>query len=224
MMPILKQAEQFAYRVAGPPAYRNDRVNPEGMESQGRPDVVAPLREPEQPELPAPGMHFYDRDPMPLYRGVSIPVDSLPEHLQSQLMGGGGLYDLPAGELHGQFGSDLLDHLQSRNFQSYPTVGYGGGTHWSTSKSIATSFAYNPKPTSWQKINQTKFVPVVMRAQWDGRGEDPTRDDGAQGFPEESEITMLPGTQLHVDQMHLIHPDTGAHHDITPEGGKHVYA
>jgi len=77
---------------------------------------------------------------------------------------------------------------------SYLTQGYfntaGLGRHWTIDEEIAKNYSYNGR--GW---------PVVVVADWDGRGEDRDTSFGGgqsvgQTWEHEQEVTLLPGTEL----------------------------
>ena len=67
----------------------------------------------------------------------------------------------------------------------------GLGTHWSTRAAIAERFALDSSSNGGG-------TPVMMTVDWDGSGEDLDRTNTGGEWTDEAEVTILPGTNLHV--------------------------
>ena len=61
------------------------------------------------------------------------------------------------------------------------------------------------------------YLPVKVRAQWKGLGEDPYRSNTAGHWPEEHEITMTKGAPMDIDSVQIRHPHTGEWHEVLDE-------
>ena len=108
--------------------------------------------------------------PGTLYRGLAAPFS---EAQMEDVM-----------EAYGKesFVGRVLGYLSKGFFT--PNREWGLGKHWTTNINVAKSFSQNGFGT-----------PVVLVAEWDGRGEDPYNAPG-NNFGGEDEVTLLPGTEL----------------------------
>ena len=55
---------------------------------------------------------------------------------------------------------------------------------------------------------------MVVSGDWTGRGEDPDRPHGANGYPSEHEITLAPGGQVAINRVQFQAPHTGEWHEV----------
>ena len=115
----------------------------------------------------------------------------------------------PSGYGNTSLGEHILDFLD-RNPHSYDDrqTPYGIGPHWSTNLSAAREFAGRPSP------RDSRRLPTIVRARWKGLGEDPGRTHTMGEFPDEKEITMLPGAPMHIDSVQIMHPQTKKWHEV----------
>jgi len=157
-----------------------------------------------------------DRDvaPISLYRGVKIPLDhpataeirravngqnlegaygDIGQSLRPPLPGMPGYHQVGGSKLHPhEVGQLILDHLHNYTKQ------HDLGRHWSIDPDTAESFAH---------AGHQSYLPIWMRAHWTGAGEDTDRT-GTYGDWDESEITMVPGAKLHLQELHYQDPAT----------------
>lgn len=111
-------------------------------------------------------------------------------------------------------GEHILNHVQN-NPQAYEGhSGYGLGPHWTADLPTAQSFA---KGTTLGGNGEPMKLPTVIRAQWKGLGEDPYRTNTQGDWPEEHEVTMLPGAKMHIDSVKIQHPHTQQWHEVLPQ-------
>lgn len=217
--------------------YSPHEINPPSA-SNARPNVSWGLQDFEQPPLTTgeewddvlgdTGDHFpQDRAPMPMYRGMMLDLtDPGLAHVRRALLGGeyedpqphGALEGMPgdmdlaqpnaAGYSNKSLGEHILNHVQENN-RLYGGEGggkYGLGPHWSTDPSKAGTFAgIAGVPTQ---------LPVRLKAEWKGQGEDPYRTNTQGSWPDEKEITMLPGNNMNVTSVQIRHPKTHKWHEV----------
>lgn len=105
--------------------------------------------------------------------------------------------DLPEGFDPTNLGHHILNWAQNNRKET------GLGRHWSTEQHIADTFAHRSVHNSGYSVHH---VPVRLTAEWTGLGEDTKRSHTGGEFHGESEITMLPGTNLRVTGVHVWHP------------------
>lgn len=212
--------------------YSPHDVNPEAP-NEGRPYVDWQEQAPEQDRLPLPTQNehgYYDpahaqwpmqRKPIPMYRGMMLDLnDPRLGEVSRALRGQGedpeGQGDMfkglkptpnPAGYDNSALGSKILDFVQNSGYhQRSNDSTHAIGPHWSADPKAAISFA-------GMNRGLPDHLPVVLRAQWKGAGEDPYRGGTGGEFPEESEVTMLPGANMHVDSVQIRHPKTLKWHE-----------
>ena len=154
--------------------------------------------------------HMYpvDRQPKKMYRLVNLDMshpDMAPVHRalfgqdHPSLKQEEGLFpasDVPVKASPQRFNDKslhqtILDHLNANPMRQ------GLGTHWTTDLDEARVFNTGQNGHT---------IPAVISANWYGRGEDPYRTDTGGNYPDEREITMMPGAPLQVTDMHLRHP------------------
>lgn len=120
----------------------------------------------------------------------------------------------PLGFDNPNLGEHILNHVQN-NPQAYEGhAGYGLGPHWTADLPTAQSFA---KGTTLGGNGESMKLPTVIRAQWKGLGEDPYRTNTQGDWPEEHEVTMLPGAKMHIDSVKIQHPHTQQWHEVLPQ-------
>mgnify|MGYP000873645833 FL=1 len=117
---------------------------------------------------------------------------------------------IPANPMHPDLGNMVLDYIENnpKTWEYVPHgIQSGIGPHWSTKEDVSKhSFASN---------NATKDnIPVVVSGDWTGRGEDPDRPHGANGYPSEHEITLAPGGQVAINRVQFQAPHTGEWHEV----------
>lgn len=211
--------------------------------SKARPNIDWEQDEPEQPILPMdfpthttiPGMDYnmnptearlpYDRKPVNLYRGLVLNLRHPGASQIRRTLFGDTLEDelgdkdapnripgMPTDEdladwwnahdyTNPALGSLILDHLQDRYHQ------FDLGRHWTLNPNTAIEFGGTANPDNHE-------LPVVVKAQWNGAGEDPYRRDTAGDWDYEDEITLLPGAPLSVHGVHIQHPDSDEWHNV----------
>lgn len=224
-MKILAQAEQWPFRCGvrswddHPNHYRNDRLNPRGQITEGRPDYhdtgeVGEIDYSEQPPIPGMKVPLTQQQPIQVWRGFNVWRDELPQHMKDYLSGEGGLFPGEPGRPGPEFGRQLLDHLNStaKSFGSSQL-----GMHWSTDKDKAQTFVLE-KPPGY--TGPFSFVPVLVGATWGGLGEDPDRWWGAKGYGAEKEIALLRGAPVKVNHLSVQNPESGEWFDVTPESSQ----
>jgi len=106
-------------------------------------------------------------------------------------------YDLPVSDP--ELGPLILDYLDAYRRQT-PAKAHetsrGMGRHWSTSPSRAQDF-------SEVEIKHPRFLPVLLEAEWGGRGEDPLRSNTGGNYADEREITMVPGAPMRITDVSI---------------------
>jgi hypothetical protein len=125
---------------------------------------------------------------IPLYRGLSITDEGAEGKALLNAIRSG----------HPDASKMILDRMDQG---IYDTKGLG--RHWSTDPEQAKQFAY-----------QQAGLPVVVRGDWKGTGEDPYRTDTMGDYPSEHEMTLLPGAQMSIGGVSARHPDTYDWHDL----------
>lgn len=105
--------------------------------------------------------------------------------------------DLPEGFDPTNLGHHILNWAQDNREET------GLGRHWSTEQHIADTFAHR---SVYNSVHGVHHVPVRLTAEWTGLGEDTKRSHTGGEFHGESEITMVPGTNLRVTGVHVWHP------------------
>lgn len=94
-----------------------------------------------------------------------------------------------------------------------PLTGDGGlGRHWSLGRGTTDQFSGADK-----SLGDPRSLPVRMRSRWKGQGEDPYRTNTGGHFPEEQEITILPGTPMDISDLEIYNRSTGTWHSVLPE-------
>lgn len=220
--------------------YSPNALNPEsnstarpGLEWMDQPprDLTS-IGQPFQDYLPTPEGHQWphDREPNLLYRGFSVDL-SHPDlgHVRRSLLGGDyeegnqvgkGNYNNtnlakphPLGYDNPALGEHILKHLENQGaeFDERPGAQYGLGPHWSADSSVAQSFSNQSRTYHPLKL------PVVVRSKWKGLGEDPYRTNTMGHWPEEHEVTMLPGAKMNIDSVQIQHPKTRQWHEVLPQ-------
>jgi hypothetical protein len=164
-----------------------------------------------------------DRKPIDLYRGVRLNLNH-PElgDLRRSLFGPryedenktGPTDDRtiarphPLGFDNPELGHRILDHIE----KNYGTRDSGVGRHWSTSHDNATTFATGSgggAGTGQEYGGPAPNLPVRIRGEWKGLGEDPYRTNTHGHYEDEQEITMLPGAPLNIADVEVRHPQSG---------------
>lgn len=126
--------------------------------------------------------------PQTLWRGFAIP------HVQSPIPKSWLRPREKFQQKRFQMGPILLDAVQ-RGHWDYSSAGETGlGRHWSRSRAVAERFAMGDEQYS---------LPVVIETDWDGTGEDPDRTNVNGDYPDEQEITLLPGTPLRITRVYV---------------------
>ena len=204
------------------PVFLPGRVNPV-PESAARPktdrrDIVE-----EHPILPMweSGQEPRKQTPVELWRGLSIDMNDpaaariraivkgtddphppgQPRPGQAQLYGHDpdiGYEDGPKHFIPPSFGFELGDELLDYITQYGADRGVNLGRHWTVSPDVAEEFSGAP-----YTVGGSKYLPVMVRADWDGLGEDPGRSDTEGDYEDEEEITLLPGAPLHLKDMQV---------------------
>jgi hypothetical protein len=182
--------------------------------------------------------HIYpiDRQPQKLYRSINLDMNHPDMHPVRRALFGNddigsswnphrhesapGLF--PASEapirrdVRGFNNTDLapviLDHLNANEHRQ------GLGTHWTNKPDVAKN--------EFGNSGYSNNVSVMLSADWLGHGEDPYRTDTGGDYPEEHELTLMPGAPLRITDMHLQHPHTLNWHSIfdTSNPQKHTAA
>ena len=171
-----------------------------------------------------------DRKPVDLYRGVRLNLNH-PDlgELRRSLFGpryegdendfGGSLKNKDLAKAHPlgfdnpELGQRILDHIE----QNYGNRDFGIGRHWSTSHENATSFATGSgggTGTGQEYGGPAPNLPVRIRGEWKGLGEDPYRTNTGGHYEDEQEITMLPGAPLNIADVEIMHPQTRQWHSV----------
>lgn len=96
----------------------------------------------------------------------------------------------------------ILDHMQEQRG--------GMGTHWGAEDYNAHSFA-GSGGYSWATPGNDRnlTLPVMITHNWMGNGEDPYRRGTEGEYPDEQEVTHLPGARVNVSAVHIKHPQHG---------------
>lgn len=177
---------------------------------------------------------YFDRGTLPLHRGLMLDLrhPSLAP-LRRALLGPEGedhgvhlgprpqegLFDQhktdikanPAGYDNRSLGHQILEHLSNSDEWKNEIHSQGGlGPHWSLSENVANTFAGQPA-SKWH-------LPVKIKADWKGLGEDPYRSATGGSFPEENEVTMLPGANMNISSVQIKHPVTKKWHEVLDQG------
>lgn len=195
-----------------------DEINPPS-DASSRPGIKWVGHEPEQDVLPdidfpdevAPGMPV-DRHAQPLFRGLSLDLTH-PDAAEIHRMVYGHhpddqhMFDLDhepqARYDHPELARAILDHLENSH---QPT--HGLGRHWSVDPSEAHGFAIS-EALSLLNDPDSVQLPVRLRADWKGAGENPYRHEtGETGgeFSGEMEMNMLPGANMNIGDVQIRHP------------------
>ncbi|QDH91870.1 hypothetical protein SEA_PHRAPPUCCINO_195 [Mycobacterium phage Phrappuccino] len=111
----------------------------------------------------------------------------------------------PDGWNNKELGHKLLDFLQRQRAKGVGDEG-GLGRHWSTDKWVSSS--------SFAGSDNYPNLPVLVSADWDGRGEDPYRTNTNGHWPDEKEVTMLPGAPMRIRDVQIRHPQTRDWHSV----------
>jgi hypothetical protein len=102
----------------------------------------------------------------------------------------------------------LLDHMENYNKKM------GLGRHWSTDFNQAMGFSNHGSP--WG--HRDGVLPVRMRAQWKGQGENPYRHETGEDTPGdydyEQEMNLLPGAPVELHDVEIFHPKTKRWHSL----------
>ena len=106
----------------------------------------------------------------------------------------------PRGFDNTDLGPVILDHLNANEHRQ------GLGTHWTNKPDVARNDFGNK--------GFSNNIAVMLSAEWMGRGEDPYRTDTGGDYPEEGELTLMPGAPLRITDMHLQHPSSLTWHSI----------
>lgn len=194
-------------------------INP-ASNSSSRPDIRWVGHEPEQDVLPdidfpdeaAPGIPI-DRYAQPLYRGLSLDLTH-PDAAEIHRMVYGHhpddhhMFDLDQEPQprydHPELSRAILDHLEHSR---QPT--HGLGRHWSVSPSEAHGFAISQAQSLLNDPDSIQ-LPVRLRADWKGAGENPYRHETGEigrQFADEMEMNMLPGADMNIGGVQIRHPD-----------------
>jgi hypothetical protein len=187
---------------------------------------------------PQPYEWPHDREPMPMYRGLMLhlnhdqsgtdPLGPLRRSLygdQYELLGKDGtggktspqMGDKALAKAHPMgfdnpaLGEFILNHVQNNPKGHYEDQkGYGLGPHWSQNRSTAMDFSSQTTGGGRGPLQ----LPVVVRSQWKGTGEDPYRTNTQGDWPEENEVTMLPGAKMNIDSVQIQHPKAKSWHEV----------
>lgn len=112
-----------------------------------------------------------------------------------------------------ELGRKILDHIEKNYGQRSNAI----GRHWSVERHPATDFATSSgggKNTGQGYGGPAPNLPVRIRGQWGGLGEDPYRSNTGGDFEEEREITMLPGAPINIADVEIQHPHTKQWHSV----------
>ncbi|MEI6359858.1 MAG: hypothetical protein WCO50_05960, partial [Synechococcus sp. ELA619] len=190
-------------------------INPPST-SSSRPEVYRSERQDTQDPLPdMPSSHYN----VPLFRGLAINLHDphaadiyrniYGEHPDDEHLfdhdGRPPRYDHP--ELSGSI-LDYLEHHRPRQSDKDPI--HGLGPHWTLNPVLAHEFALGE---SLSALNDpgAQYLPVRLKGDWAGPGENPYRDGTQESydgeFANEDEINLLPGTGLNISDMQIRHPD-----------------
>lgn len=220
----------YTYR----PNYFPNRLNPV-PDAEDRPDTNTEYLDegmdslyPEYSFPPGP------RSPKSLYRGVYLDLNHPGAQEVANLLYGGDLFrhnpndmSLPAnnrmtpdGKIVSPYaqktlGDAVLNALEYKGIQRTQTGDndpynpfYYMGTHWSDDPDIARNFAQG---TALQGKN---YLPIMVGADWNHLGEDTDRS-GVNGYwPEEREVTMVPGQEMNVHTVQVLDPNTRRWHSV----------
>lgn len=113
----------------------------------------------------------------------------------------------PLGFDNPELGGKLLDWVE----QNYGRRDTGLGRHWSTDSSMAAQWAQSG---SGGAPGQVPSLPMRIRQEWKGQGEDPYRTNTGGHFDEENEVTMLPGAPVNIADVQIRHPQTFEWHSV----------
>lgn len=158
-----------------------------------------------QPELAPIRRALYGGEHEPMDSAQGTPSSFTRDRAQAHPLG----WDNP------DLGAQILDHLGAHG-KTY-AVGnspHALGPHWSTDKDTSKEFAsssigFGP--------GNPLHVPVLVSGQWKGLGEDPYRTNTGGNWPEEKEITLLPGAPVDISDVHIRNPHTGEWHSVLGE-------
>lgn len=129
----------------------------------------------------------------------------------------------PLGYDHPELPHLLLEHLYNHGDPEFGQTPGSLGRHWSTSKGQASLYARIFPGQSLGAINEDTLS-AVLTGRWRGAGEDPYRRNTEGDFPDEQEITLLPGAPLNLHQVHLFNPHTREWHVHDLGGAPHTAA
>lgn len=122
----------------------------------------------------------------------------------------------PDGWGNKELGNRILDHIQN----NYGTGASALGRHWSNSEYASKYFATESgggHGTGNHFHGPAPNLPVLVRGDWKGLGEDPYRTNTGGDFPEENEVTMLPGAPMNISDVQIMHPQTKQWHSVLGE-------
>lgn len=116
----------------------------------------------------------------------------------------------PLGFDNPELGGKLLDWVE----QNYGRRDTGLGRHWSTDSSMAAQWAQSGSGGEVVAPGQVPSLPMRIRQEWKGQGEDPYRTNTGGHFDEENEVTMLPGAPVNIADVQIRHPQTFEWHSV----------
>ena len=125
--------------------------------------------------------------PQMLYRGIRVTYDRTPFADQLREIAASG---------QGQIGEEVLDYLATASPHA-SLDGVSLGRHWTTDYNVATGIAS-------VMAKEGEKGGIVLTAQWDGQGTDEAKSYVGGDYPEESEVTLLPGTKVTVVKAELV--------------------
>lgn len=222
-------------------------INPPSS-SKTRPDVQWEMSDPEQDPLsidmlgdehefgrPKHSPDYsvpYDRKPVVMYRGINLDLahpgaaqlrrtlfggEHESENTDGYLPGMPSDADLAESWAQGDFENPALGQMILDHVTSMRNDGLGLGRHWTRDPSMAKAFSMSEE--SYPEIP----LPIVLRSEWNGAGEDPYRTDTYGNFPE-SEVTMIPGAPHNITHINVRHPGSHLWNNVLPEPVQHTAA
>lgn len=117
----------------------------------------------------------------------------------------------PLGYDHPELPHLLLQHLTKYSDPDQEHHENSLGRHWTASWPMANLYAKIFPGQSYDYVNENTLSAIIS-GRWKGLGEDPYRRYTEGNFPDEQEITMLPGAPLNIHRVHLFNPHTREWH------------
>jgi GNAT superfamily N-acetyltransferase len=136
-------------------------------------------------------------EPVRLYRGINLPLEH-PDLKQLR-----DLVHSPEGLDHPDLGGHLLHTLTSFRGDDRKADGSNLGLHWTPDLGVAEDFAHGDNDNSPE---YKEPFPVLVSADWHGKGEDKDKTWAGGDYPDEQERHLNPGAPLSLHGVHIWNP------------------